>query len=64
MTRKDYVLIAGVLKAGRDYASAFAAPHARVAHYDELATRMADALASTNPRLDRERFLSACGVAA
>lgn len=56
MTRKDYVLIAGVLnKFPRlDYGVESV--------LEELAEEMADALAGTNPLFNRAKFLDACGV--
>jgi hypothetical protein len=53
MTRKDYQLIAGVLKDSqvRNQTATLA-----------LTVRLADALALENPRFDRARFLTACGV--
>ena len=56
MTKKDYVLIAEVLnKFPRlDYGVESV--------LEELAEEMADALALTNPRFDRAKFLTACGV--
>ena len=58
MTKKDFELIANVLKA-----------HYGIAHVEQ-AQRMqasitevfADTLASKNPRFNREKFLQACGV--
>ena len=62
MTRKDYELIARVLAFTRTSAKSDLSPQAdnmwRVACGD-----IADALASENPRFDRDRFLEACGVA-
>jgi uncharacterized protein (DUF362 family) len=56
MSKKDFVLIAGVLAASRDCAAV-----------DPLTLRLlalnfADALADTNVRFDRDRFLNACKV--
>jgi len=61
MTRKDYVAIAGALKAQR---------YAYAPHWDanlfracnDNAKAIAEVLASDNPRFDRQRFLDACGV--
>jgi hypothetical protein len=54
MTRKDYLLIANVLK------------NANEDNYDYALTPLikwfADDLATDNPRFNRETFLSACGV--
>jgi hypothetical protein len=55
MTRKDYVLIAAVIKAASD-APGYSERNAFVAF------ALADALALDNPRFDRARFLTACGV--
>jgi hypothetical protein len=57
MTRKDYELIAGVF-----------AGIAEIIDINEtvgadIAQRLADALEEENPRFNRARFLSACGVA-
>lgn len=59
MTRKDYVLIAAALKSSqleqfRDGAQPF--------QHEVSCKRVADALATDNPRFDRDRFLKACGV--
>lgn len=59
MTRKDYELIARAI-AG----SAMSIPtDAQIVQRRFTATMVADALASDNPRFDREKFLKACGVA-
>lgn len=50
MTRKHFEMIAAIIKDCHDE------PTWRVAH------RVADALAESNPRFDRARFLEACGV--
>jgi hypothetical protein len=63
MTRKDYVLIAAALRdtllidcPTQEYLMGAKAA-ARSAAF-----RIADALGRDNPRFDRERFLTACGV--
>lgn len=48
MTRKDFELIASVLRESQAW--------------NETILNMADALADTNPRFDRERFLVASGI--
>jgi len=48
MTKKDFQLIASVLKDTATYG-----------HWNVVA-KMADMLATTNPRFDRENFLKAC----
>jgi hypothetical protein len=55
MTRKDYQLIAAVLKS-------YATEGIPVDDRDAIAYDLADALAKDNPRFDRERFLVAAGV--
>jgi len=55
MTRKDYELIAKAIRC------ASAAP-GYAARNSFAAFAIADALASDNPRFDRERFLKACGI--
>ena len=61
MTRKDYILIAGALKAAR---SSDTLPNLAIYHngIDNAAHQLADALGRDNPRFDRERFLKAAGV--
>jgi len=54
MTRKDYVMIAEVIKNLDEVIDEYA--------LEVLADNMADSLESDNPRFDRDRFLSACGV--
>lgn len=68
MSKKDYVMLAGVVKARHDEivnpVSIFDAANL-TAHLDELqkiAESMADIFSQDNPRFDRSRFLKACGV--
>jgi hypothetical protein len=56
MTRKDFELIAGVIKTQREKM------HNETETVDEVALAMAEALEDTNPRFNRETFLTACGV--
>ncbi len=51
MSKKDYVLIAGVF-----------ASISKVQNVQALAIRMAEALKQENANCDGERFLSACGI--
>jgi hypothetical protein len=53
MTRKDFELIAEVIATSW---------HGSEETTADLANRMADALEGTNPRFNREMFLTACGV--
>ena len=61
MTRKDYELIA---KAIADLRNATGAVMGEEFQHGakQAAQYIASALASDNPRFDRERFLKACGV--
>lgn len=67
MTRKDFELIAAALRASRPIPKhePYALDHYELIArdtYSNAANALADALRSTNPRFDRARFLSACGV--
>lgn len=64
MTKKDYVLIAAALKEAR-----LQVPQTDTLHHtcellghSTAARVLAYALAKTNPKFDRARFLAACGV--
>jgi hypothetical protein len=52
MTKKDFELIAAVLRANST----------ETVVRERVALDFADELAATNPRFDRARFLRACGV--
>ncbi len=58
MTRKDYELIAAAIAGMPTHAPALRTTQ------DSAARTLADALARTNPRFNRARFLEACKVAA
>jgi hypothetical protein len=59
MTRKDFELIADVLRDCREaYLDSGADPHS----IDTVAECFAIRLPATNPRFNRERFLTACGL--
>lgn len=60
MTKKDYVLIARTLNDNRPLHGKPNNPDLFL--YNRLAADFADALAAQNPRFDRARFLTACGV--
>jgi hypothetical protein len=65
MTKKDYVLIAAALKAGRTpprEESDTLVNNAYQAQHLDIAYALSNALARENPRFDRARFLAACGV--
>lgn len=65
MTRKDYELTAAAIKAELDNSSAdkYGDDYARGAYWalDAAAKRLANTLATDNPRFDQARFLRACG---
>lgn len=63
MTRKDYEMIAKALQAKRDELVESRSSYDRICGHDGAILALAEALASENPRFDRERFLKACGVA-
>lgn len=66
MTRKDYELIALVIKtaseAVQDFTEANDDPPTPAEVLYGLSYGLSQALVLTNPRFDRERFLKACGV--
>jgi hypothetical protein len=65
MTRKDYVAIAAAIKASKADMFAKEPDESHVDLNDGAnyaAEHIADALAAENPRVDRARFLKACGV--
>jgi hypothetical protein len=57
MTRKDFVLIAEVIK---NLAPDSGIPDIACHWRDIVAERFADRLAGTNERFDRDRFMRAC----
>ncbi len=61
MTKKDFELIAAAVSR----ASAWQPTEhvTRAYALQHVADELADALATTNPKFDRARFLAACGVA-
>jgi hypothetical protein len=61
MTRKDYVLIAQVIKAQIDMSNKFQEELSKVGAQN-IAYDLAWKLSEDNPRFDRSRFLEACGV--
>ena len=62
MTKKDYILIAEILKLYN--ASMLAIDYKITGHalLREMTMKFAESLAETNPRFDKGRFLEACGV--
>ena len=59
MDKQYFELIAGVLWKIY-YAGIYPESPIPIIYPDDLANAFADALASTNPNFDRERFLAAC----
>ena len=59
MTRKDYVMLAEILKENRED---FIEGEDGFALIGILAHQIANGLEADNPRFDRARFLVACGV--
>jgi hypothetical protein len=57
MTRKDYKLIAEVIAV-----SWFGSAELGAKLKADLVSNLADKLQQDNPRFDRERFLTACGL--
>ena len=65
MTRKDFQLIADALVNLRTFEahdSEMSETVARAVRLSSVADALASALATTNARFDRERFLTACGI--
>jgi hypothetical protein len=61
MTRKDYVMIAEVIKTQIELSLKFGEDDARYGA-ENIAQDLATKLGEDNPRFDRGRFLAACGV--
>ena len=61
MTRKDYVLIAEVIKTQIELSLKFDEDDSRYGA-ENIAYDLASKLSQDNPRFDRDRFLVACGV--
>ena len=57
MTKKDFCLIADVIK---ELPSFECKQDDDVVHHSAIVERFASALAGTNPRFDRQRFIAAC----
>jgi hypothetical protein len=67
MTRKDFQLIADALVNLRTFEahdSEMSETVARAVRYSSVVDGLASALATTNARFDRNRFLTACGIGA
>jgi hypothetical protein len=64
MTRKDFELIAQGIAEGRAACAYSDDIESQCYAIDNLAKRVAEKIATTNPAFDRRRFLTACGVPA
>jgi len=62
MTRKDYELIAGIIKGAQNYEATFNDNEQGAKAVQAIAHTFAIMLGTTNPLFDRARFLDACGV--
>jgi hypothetical protein len=63
MTKKDYELIAFILKVDRLVVNKEVDPLDLIAQQHEFYSEgFADRLQADNPKFDRRRFLAACGV--
>ena len=63
MTKKDFELIANTLLAARwEGPTPTGRNYIDYDTYPPLVNDFADALATTNPRFDRARYLKACGI--
>lgn len=62
MTKKDFELIARAVLDSRPLGATPQYAEWANGQCDMTAERLADALATTNPKFDRARFLAACGV--
>jgi hypothetical protein len=59
MTRKDYVLLAGAIRAARCSLEGMAANSIQHVTVDLVAAHIAHTLGGDNPRFDRDRFIKA-----
>lgn len=62
MTQRDFILIAGVLRAALEQARERPEPMAAPLALEDVARRFAHVLADDNTRFNRGLFLEACGV--
>jgi hypothetical protein len=62
MTRKDYILIASVFAEQLRITNLLVLPSTERERVMKAAVAMADQLLLANPRFDRDRFLTACGL--
>jgi hypothetical protein len=62
MTKKDYELIAGILKGAQNYEATFNDNEKGAKAIEAVTHTFAVILATTNPRFNEDLFLKACGV--
>lgn len=64
MTKKDYILLAQAVQTERSQPGFYGkvSEHVHTETLNRLAIQLACRLEEDNPRFDRDRFLSACGV--
>lgn len=62
MTKKDYELIAQILKGAQNYEATFNDNEKGAKAIEGITQTFATMLATTNPRFNRAKFLTACGV--
>jgi len=63
MTKKDYILIASVLKESKSFPIEIRETNKKIITINDLISeKMADVLQKENPRFNREKFLTACGL--
>jgi hypothetical protein len=62
MTRKDYELIASILKGAQNYEATFNDNEKGAKAIEGITHTFATMLATTNPLFNRDKFLTACGV--
>jgi hypothetical protein len=60
MNRKEFNLIAETIRSLPSFDCKETLYPTEVVRFDALVNRMADALRTTNPRFNRERFIAAC----
>ncbi len=61
-TRKDYKVIAKIIKGQKEFADVFVAKQLVIQRISDIADGLADYFAEDNPRFNREKFLVACGL--
>lgn len=60
MTKKDFTAIANILKNISDDVESVGLSHPPIIFIHIIINQLADYFETTNPRFDRDRFMSAC----